>query len=328
MLKKILLAVAVLALISGLQINFIFAQASGETSRHTQAYLGIKQDYLKKDGYYTGGKFVSTDSVVVPRDHFAHDALYQFEGPGWESELVGYRLYLDDRNRTDIFGKKTYELVLHKAGINDLVSDGKESYQSMQDWGQDVFKVGSSLGIGSVAAYNDSVVTVSLYDSIYCRVLNTPGRSSVETKHYNWNTGKDKTDIEINYSIAPGSRLTYVAAYASGITGLMCTGLAKHADTEFFTGENESGWCYIALWGKQTIADDSLGIAVIYKKDKAVKQTEDNVNHLVVLKPANGKISYFFGAAWEQEKNGIKSKTEFKTWLDREIEKLSEPVQF
>jgi hypothetical protein len=86
--------------------EIIFKPSSGNNisvDDRTKAYLGKKENYEKVDGVYSGGEFISIDSAQVPPDHFAHDALYQFEGPGWESEKVGYRLYLDDRNRTDIF---------------------------------------------------------------------------------------------------------------------------------------------------------------------------------------------------------------------------------
>src|SRR5699024_9483422 len=32
---------------------------------------------------------------------------YQFEGPGWENDKIGFRLYFDERNGIDIWGKQT-----------------------------------------------------------------------------------------------------------------------------------------------------------------------------------------------------------------------------
>ncbi len=122
------------------KIVFVDKAAGNKAEKETQAYLGQKVDYILKEGYYIEGHFESVDSAKVPLTHFAHDALYQFEGPGWESEKIAYRLYLDDRNRTDIFGKKEKGLFLDITGKNDLVSDGNESYQSMLDWGRDILK--------------------------------------------------------------------------------------------------------------------------------------------------------------------------------------------
>ncbi|WP_414601147.1 DUF4861 family protein [Algoriphagus sp. NG3] len=42
----------------------------------------------------------------------------------------------------------------------------------------------------------------------------------------------------------------------------------------------------------------------------------------------NGKeLSYYFLAAWEQEKGGIQSKEEFEAYLNNEINKLSSPLE-
>lgn len=308
------------------EIVFTDSIEGEKPTRRTEAYLGEKKDYEKKDGYYTGGHFESTDLAKVPADHFAHDALYQFEGPGWESEKIGYRLYLDERNRTDIFGKRVNGLFLNNIGKNDLVSDGDESYQSLLEWGRDIFKVGNSLGIGSIATfYQDKVTTVSDVDSIFCLVSNAGLFSEVRTIHFGWKLDK-KINVKTMYSIYAGSRNTEVNATINKNIENLCTGLAKHENTDFFTSD-KSGWNYIALWGKQTLEDDNLGIAVFYNKDDLVKISEDELSHFVILKPDNNRLTYYFTAAWEQEPAGIKSKSAFINFLENETARLSSPVK-
>ena len=226
----------------------------------TQAALGVKVDYRKIDGYYTGGKFVDVDSATVPSDHFAHDALYRIEGPGWESDRIVYRYYLDSRNRNDIFGKRTHDLVLQEIGQNDLVSDSKESYSNMLDWGMDIFKVGESLGIGSIAMWQDSkVATVSKVDKVTCRVLNGPIESGVLTEYAGWKVGSGMHDLFSDVSISAGSRLTKVVASVSGDSVQLCTGLAKHEGCDLIRSENtaEGKWGYTAMYGKQSLSGDN-----------------------------------------------------------------------
>ena len=67
---------------------------------------------------FRGSEFKSVKRIKVPAIHTDHDALFRYEGPGWESELIGYRFYLDWRNTTDIFGKKINELLLKTVGVN------------------------------------------------------------------------------------------------------------------------------------------------------------------------------------------------------------------
>ena len=66
---------------------------------------GHLEDDAKNGGAIRGGTFHLRDQFTSPPDHFIHDGLIAFEGIGWESDKVAYRLYLDERNVTDIFGK-------------------------------------------------------------------------------------------------------------------------------------------------------------------------------------------------------------------------------
>ena len=116
------------------QISFSYSNKKAVLhNNRTRAYLGIKKNYSMKEGVYTGGNFESTNHVTVPKNHFPHDALYQMEGPAWESDKVAYRFYLDERNRIDIFGKSTPKMVLDIVGKNDLLS-GDESYENSLWW--------------------------------------------------------------------------------------------------------------------------------------------------------------------------------------------------
>lgn len=296
----------------------------------TQAALGVKADYEKVNGYYTSGRFVDFDSTTVPSDHFAHDALYRIEGPGWESDKIVYRFYLDSRNRNDIFGKKTHELVLKTIGQNDLVSDGKESYASMLDWGMDIFKVGESLGIGSIAMWHDSkVVTVSDVESVKCCVFNGPLRSGVLARYNGWRVAGMKYDLISNLSISAGSRLTRVCAFANGDSVQFCTGLARHDGCDLLEsapGANKE-WAYVALYGKQSLSGDSLGIAVLYRRADVVELTQDSISEIVVFCPTAGRVVYYFGAAWEEEPGGIESEKEFRKYLDDATLELSNPIR-
>jgi hypothetical protein len=310
-----------------------------EYTKRTQAVLGIKKDFIIVNGYYTSGKFVDINSVTVPKDHFAHDALFRIEGPGWESDKIIYRYYLDSRNRTDIYGKKVNELVLQKLGVNDLVSDSKESYSKMLDWGMDIFKVGNSLGIGSIAAWKKTnfpvdkgqVQTISTVDKQKCYICNNgPLESGVFTKYLGWKVDNSIFNLSSNFDITAGSRLTKVSLLLKRVNGdniELCTGLAKHEGCEFIKSTaNSEKWGYIGLYGKQSLSGDNLGTAIFYKQDNLVKITEDSLSKIVRLNTSKGKLTYYFGAAWESEPNGIKNQNEFEQYLKSEAVKLSNPI--
>jgi len=299
--------------------------------KRTQADMSIKVDYEFVDGKYAKGRFLSIDSVRVPAVHVDHDALFRHEGPAWESDKIGYRFYLDSRNRTDIFGKKVADMVLDRVGVHDLVADNNESYESMMDWGMDNFKVGTSLGIGSIAMENGTnVETVSKTDSVFCVVAaNGPVRSDVRVTYYGWHVAGKKYNLISSYSITAGSRLTLCEESISPNPANLCTGLAKHDSTTLLESDNRgsNGWQYLGLFGRQSRSGDDMGIALFYEGSQRIQRRDDDVSYLVVLRPRRGSLKYCFAAAWQQEPNGIKTLEEFRLYLESVTKKLDNPVR-
>lgn len=66
-----------------------------------------------------------------------------------------------------------------------------------------------------------------------------------------------------------------------------------------------------------------LGMAIFYKTKNLISLTEDENDRVVVLKPFENKLTYYFLAAWEQEPGGIKSKEEFIGYLIRQARILN-----
>jgi len=298
------------------------------TSR-TYAELSMKTNHVYFDKRFRGNKFENVTNLKVPSIHTDHDALFKYEGPGWESEKVGYRFYLDWRNATDIFGKKYDKLILDQVGTNDTVAKD-DSYHSMQEWGMDIFKVGSSLGIGSIGMWaDDKVNMVSKTDSVVCTIPYTgPIEAKVNTKYFGWFVEKKKYDLSSSFSIAAGSRLTKCELQISKDAENVVTGLAKYKDTDLMKSNFKTGWNYLALYGNQTLVNenDKLGIVVFYRSEDLLELAEDELSYIVKLKPSNEDVTYYFAAAWEQEENGIKNIDEFKNYLDETLQTLNNPV--
>ena len=299
-----------------------------EFKSRTYAELSMKPGNVYYDGKFHGDKFVNISKLKVLSIHTDHDALFRYEGPGWESEKVGYRFYLDWRNANDIFGKKVSKLLLDNVGVHDTVAQD-DSYHSMLDWGMDIFNVGNSLGIGSIGMWSDNKVNrVSKTDSVYCEIPeNGPVVSTIITKYYGWLVGENKYDLISTLSIAAGSRLTKCRLEISDNPENVVTGLAKYKGTDFIRNNGNGEWAYISLYGNQTLVgpDDKLGIAVFYRRNELEKLTEDDLNYVLQLKPIKGIIEYYFCAAWDQEPNGIKNRNEFIQYLDDTLEQLNNP---
>lgn len=293
-----------------------------EFKKRTQAELSHKINGKWENREYVGGEFKNVDFLRVPPEHKDHSWFIRYEGPGWESDLVGYRFYLDWRNATDIFGKKTPEMVLQNVG-----QDGFDSYHESSDWGQDVLKVGKSLGVGSLGTWlGDKALRVETTDSLTCQVVeNGAVESKIRTHYYGWKVGDVSTDLTSDISIQAGSRLSRQDVTLSNPLPNICTGIVKLDSTNLLQHDNGT-WGYLATWGKQSLANDLLGMAVLYKKSDWMETTADDLSHVVVLKPSGNKLTYYFLAAWEQEPNGIKTEEAFQKYLEDEIQKLSTPL--
>jgi hypothetical protein len=67
-------------------------------------------------------------------------------------------------------------------------------------------------------------------------------------------------------------------------------------------------------------------MALLFNQKDVIEITEDKLSHVVVMKPENGKLTYYSLAAWEQEPNGIRTKDEFVQYLDDIVQKLDHPI--
>ena len=292
--------------------------------KRTRAEISVKVGGEWQDRKYIGGTFQNIKYLSVPPEHTDHSFYIRYEGPGWESDRVGYRFYLDWRNAVDIFGKLVDTMVLQDVG-----QDGFDSYHEPAPWGMDILKVGNSLGLGSIGIWHDEKANrVAVTDSIKCKILqNGPVQSMIKTKYYGWQAGNTKTDLKSLLSIHAGSRMTKHQLYLSEEADNICTGIVKHDQAEKILQDGEPGkWTYIATYGVQSLADDNLGMAIFYKSDNFVQLSEDEDSHVVVLKPDNNELEYYFTAAWENEKDGIKNINEFREYLETTITLLNNPL--
>ncbi|KAA5827987.1 DUF4861 domain-containing protein [Algibacter amylolyticus] len=294
------------------------------TEVKTYAELSIAQGGEWKDGprghkeYSNGTSFKNVNSLQVPQEHTDHTWFLRYEGPGWENSQIGYRLYLDWRNAIDIYGKKVDSLVLPYVG-----QDGFDSYHEPADWGQDILKAGKSMGIGGYGRIvADTVVHFQSVKSTFAKMENLNASSSVNIEYKGWESGDESIDLTTKLTIYPEDRFTKAELTPSKAIPGICTGIVKHGIK--LQKKEGSKWAYISTYGKQTLASppDNLGMALFYKLDEVAEQKEGIDDYLVVFKPANKTLTYYFLGAWEQEKNGIKTEEAFIGDLNKKLESL------
>ncbi|MDX1539013.1 glycoside hydrolase family 88 protein [Arsukibacterium sp.] len=301
----------------------LFSQQSWPAA--TQAELSHKVGGEWQDARYTGGTFQNVTELTPPAQYTDHSEWIRYEGPGIESDKVGYRIYLDWRNGFDIFGKKTSELVLQNVG-----QDGYQSYHELADWGMDILKVGKSLGAGGYGYWDDKQVQlVSEVGRHNAKVIeNGPLYSALQIQYQDWQIAGKTINLTADLSMTAGSRLVNTRLKLTEPLDNLAIGLVRLPDTKLLQGDLDipgHSWTYLATWGNQSLSapDSKLGVAVLFKRGQLLEQTEDNNSHVAVMRPAGNELEYYFLAAWDGEPGGISSEAEFVRYLQQQVEQLT-----
>ncbi|WP_209402781.1 DUF4861 family protein [Pseudozobellia sp. WGM2] len=296
---------------------------SKPTTQKTYAEISIKEGGQWEGTKYIGENltFKNVDYLKAPDSLTDHSYYVRYEGPGWESNKVGYRIYFDWRNAIDVFGKKVDTMVLSKVGV-----DNYDSYHEDSAWGMDVLKAGSSLGIGSYGRFDGdkNVEHFKEVESRDVRIRNSEQGSGVTINYLGWTAFDETLDLKTDLFIEPDSRMTKATLSPSKAIEGLCTGIVKFDEIELIEKQSENGdWGYLATYGEQTLVPDNLGMVIFYKTDRVDKVAESEHDHLLVFKPSEDPVTYYFAAAWEKEKDGLKSKEEFINYIDDRLNELA-----
>lgn len=259
-----------------------------------------------------GGKQVL--SFTTPNGYKAGDKLITYEGPGWESDKVGFRVYLDGRNALDIFGKTTSDMVLANVGRGD-------DYHAMADWGMDILKVGNSLGAGGFGVFENGearqIGPAANYKADV--VVDNDDMAMVRVTHKMSEACGD--DVVATYTIKAEERATRVKLerdcalpYAAGIV--------IHEGTNLIESNGDIGWQYIGRWGDQSLVPDGLGMAIFYNAPDISAKGRDSDDNYVVFKETV-QPDYYTATAWSQEPGGITSQAAFTAYLNAKQAELN-----
>ena len=272
-----------------------------------------------------------TNAARLTSEQGPAGGVFQFEGPGWENDIVGFRNYLDARNGMDIFGKTTSKMVLDSVGIN-------EDYHVLQPWGYDILRVGTSLGAGALAIKIDGLpIRLSPKENSSFEIIaEGPVRSIVRFTYNNWEVGNHKYDIIHDVSIYAGKWYYTSEVYFVGHTGE--TGLLAGITT-IDLGDKEAkilntdGITTVLTHGKQSFNFENLGLAIMvsdnyYVGVNRVGEGGDITNTILVEMAVKDElpVQFRFYAAWELTDKTFAEEQNFQSFLENEAMKLSNPL--
>jgi hypothetical protein len=256
------------------------------------------------------------------------DTMKGMEGPGWESDLIAFRLYWDERNPVDLFGKTQSILSL------DAFASAKLNYHIQSKYGQDILKVGKALGVGGFAVMVDGKVEKASYAKRDYRVAaDGPLRAAIDLKYNDWETSKRRLQLTARMNIFAGQRWGEAQLKLAALDGQplpdFVTGVVKHPDTELIQ-DKEAG--IVGRWGRQALGDKEvpksadLGLGVVADPQRIVELGQDDVNSYIRMSPGDGTVTYRYHASWEKEPGAAKSAKEYEEKL-RALARLKPAVK-
>jgi hypothetical protein len=277
------------------------------------------------------GSFEELDKEIRPVDHNkANPAVhYQMEGPAWENDVIGFRMYFDPRNGFDIFGKTTETMVLDKVGIEG-------NYHELQDWGMDILKVNNSLGAGALALHwQDTLYRLGKTgEATFQKITEGPVRSVFELNYKDWTIDNYNMSLRQIISIEAGNPFykSEVWLEEHPTNAKLSTGIVNiHTDTAYQIVEKD--YAVLATHDNQAFDKEKLGMALIAankylpeflqapNKGKGITQT-----YVLSMKLDDQPVVYYFMAGWENNDAHYSDNQYFLSEVARVVDQLgSEP---
>jgi len=292
------------------------------------------------------GKDLLVDSVPAgqPNTDFTKVKLPPFltEGPAWENDKVGFRIYMDVRNIKDIWGKTTSAMMMDTVGVNPALI-----YHHLAPWGMDILAVGKSLGAGSLAlsipvpGKRDTLVRLgglNMGKVIYRKIADGPVRAIFRMEYPAWNVMGNGKMASISEQISIwGGQYFYeskVAVKNAPAGAKLVTGIVN-LKSKKAVRDSLNNPVLMYTFDQQSENNDHLGMAVMLKKKDwiAFGQTpnagSDVLNTYTVqmrLPAIHQQTSFRFYAGWEHSDADFSAETGFKKYLAKEARVYNSPI--
>ena len=251
------------------------------------------------EGKHYGIRAVSTQTFFPGDDSFHR---MHHHGVALESEVMAYRIYFDKRQTVDVYAKRTPRLELAES----LWYPDDE--QLARGFGDDVLKVGSTIGVGSVRPYDcekQKLVNMDNFASRTQRIVSVSDTSAtVEVEIKQLQTEGKTVDMQTRYTILAGHRdmlcqLFLTDSLTSLVTGVQTIGGdGETISTKQLKDNEQHCGVLLASWGTDWPVNDTvkypketLGIAVAVPYPYAGETEKPQGQTLVYLTPRHNRMA-------------------------------------
>lgn len=276
-----------------------------------------KNKYAKGYAIYADG---ASDTYNVQHHH----------GAAFESELVAYRIYFNEKQTTDLYGKFHKGLELEESQFYPTGEQLKRGF------GDDVIKVNSSCGAGTLRGWDGTQSTLIKPVAVRGqRILASgPVRTIVDAEVKGWQYQNKELNMINRYTLYAGHRDAQVDVLFDAPLDkeVFCTGVQNitgHAD--MFSDHNG----LVASWGTDWPVNDTVkykketvGLATYIPKKYVVKETSDKENFLYTISaPGKSSFRYYTSFTSCKETFGYPDKEKWFAYVQEWEKALEQPVK-
>ena len=213
-------------------------------------------------------------------------------GVAFESALIAYRIYFDNKSTVDVYGKKKQQLELATTGWYPTDA------QLAEDYGDDILQVFSLVGVGSVKGWDGSKAThIDTFDKRTQRIVSTGKlRTVVESEVEGWQYEGKKINMTVRYIMYARHRDAIAEVRASEDIAFLATGVQQTGGGPLFS--NKQG--LVGSWGTYYPVNDTIkyakqtvGLGVCVPKVSVLKHVTEGGNNLILMPYHKGEILRF-----------------------------------
>ena len=288
------------------------------------AEMLIRNDKVKEKNKHNN--FI--ESITARGDCANSYNIQHHHGVDFESELNGIRIYFDQRQTIDLYGKYQKRLELEATQFYTSKEQKAEGY------GDDVLWVGNTFGLGAFRGWDGQQPTmIAPVRSRTQRIISYgPLRTIVEVFDRGWKADKDKAalNMTIRYTQYAGHRDTDVDVFfdknVAGYT--FSTGIINVKDSEEFSDKKGLRACWGCDWPSsdhENFKPETVGLG-IWIPQQFIKSEEpcNKDNYAFVLQTEDNHLSYKIIYCSDNESFGYHSAQEWfgflQNWKALEIE--------
>ncbi len=300
---------------------------SSETSAKSYPARTFAQ-MLIRDG--KKNKHAQAESLTVPGKSNVYNLIYG-HGPMMESELVGYRIYFNQKQTIDPYGKFKQRLELESCSFYPT------DEQLAAGYGDDVLMVGNSCGIGALKGWDGNKAThIEPIASRTERVVTYgPVRAILEVAVKGWNYQNSLMDMTQRYILYAGHRDLQIdcsfgeplqeQTFVTGVQRIMGTETVMESDHEGLVGSWGRHW---PVTDTVKYAKETIGIATYVPQRYVRQEVSDPDNYLYLLSaPKSNYFTYYTMFTSRKEEFGYPDAPSWFAYMGEWKEQLQHPLE-